>query len=259
MNKILNKINSSGICYFPNIFSKNEVQGLKGKLKDIYKKRKQRREFVGRPDNQLLWNYFYDDNTLLRLIEIPKIDKILKKLLDKDYVLQSAVAQNHLFIRNKKINEKGKTSWHTDSRYLGGQRLSKNFGYLVIIALDDFTKNNGATYYIDGSLNLKNQPKRNLKERDLILKNGRKLKIKRVLMKAGSVCIMNTGIWHKAGKSSNNTRWSIFNIYTGWFVKPYFKYNSLYNLKIKKNLKKLLHFYSQPPEINEIRNTLIKK
>ena len=56
MNKILNKINSSGICYFPNIFSKNEVQGLKGKLKDIYKKRKQRREFVGRPDNQLLWN-----------------------------------------------------------------------------------------------------------------------------------------------------------------------------------------------------------
>lgn len=147
------------------------------------------------------------------------------------------------------------STWHTDSRYLGGQRLDKNFSYLVIIALDDFTKNNGATYYVEGSLNLKNKPKRNINPKDL---NSKKLKIKQITMKAGTVCIVNSGIWHKAGKSSLKSRWSIFSIYTGWFVKPYYNYESFYKLKTNKNLKKLLHFNSQIPKIDEIRPTLIK-
>ena len=201
-----------------------------------------------------MWNYFYEDKSLLKLIEIPKIDKLLKKLLDEDYVLQSSVAQNRIFIKNKRKYQVGST-WHTDSRYLGGKRLDKNFSYLVIIALDDFTINNGATYYVAGSLNLKNKPKRNLKNYDFKSKN---LKVKRLIMKAGTVCVMNTGIWHKAGESSNSSRWSIFSIYSGWFVKPYFKYDYFYKLKIKKSLKKLLHFNSQPPNINEDRSTLIK-
>ena len=48
---------------------------------------------------------------------------------------------------------------------------------------------------------------------------------------------MDSGMWHKAGKSSNNSRWSIFSIYTGWFVKPY------YDSRKIKNLKKFLKNY----------------
>ena len=107
MKKIINKINLSGMYYFPNIFSKKEAERFKNKLEKIYEKRKQKKEFVGGPDFKQLWNYFCDDNTLLKLIEIPKIDKILRKLLDRDYVLQSAVAQNHLFRENKKIDKTG--------------------------------------------------------------------------------------------------------------------------------------------------------
>ena len=254
MNKIINKINKTGLYYFPKLFSKKEVEIIKKKLKKIYNIRRSKKKFVGGTDNQVLWNYFYEDKSLLKLIEIPKIDKLLKKLLDEDYVLQSSVAQNRIFIKNKIKYQVGST-WHTDSRYLGGKRLDKNFSYLVIIALDDFTINNGATYYVAGSLNLKNKPKRNLKNYDFKSKN---LKVKRLIMKAGTVCVMNTGIWHKAGESSNSSRWSIFSIYSGWFVKPYFKYDYFYKLKVKKSLKKLLHFNSQPPNINEDRSTLIK-
>ena len=254
MNKIINKINKTGLHYFPKLFSKKEVEIIKKKLKKIYNIRRSKKKFIGGTDNQVLWNYFYEDKSLLKLIEIPKIDKLLKKLLDEDYVLQSSVAQNRIFIKNKRKYQVGST-WHTDSRYLGGKRLDKNFSYLVIIALDDFTINNGATYYVAGSLNLKNKPKRNLKNYDFKSKN---LKVKRLIMKAGTVCVMNTGIWHKAGESSNSSRWSIFSIYSGWFVKPYFKYDYFYKLKVKKSLKKLLHFNSQPPNINEDRSTLIK-
>ena len=254
MNKIINKINKTGLHYFPKLFSKKEVEIIKKKLKKIYNIRRSKKKFIGGTDNQVLWNYFYEDKSLLKLIEIPKIDKLLKKLLDEDYVLQSSVAQNRIFIKNKIKYQVGST-WHTDSRYLGGKRLDKNFSYLVIIALDDFTINNGATYYVAGSLNLKNKPKRNLENYNFKSKN---LKVKRLIMKAGTVCVMNTGIWHKAGESSKSSRWSIFSIYSGWFVKPYFKYDYFYKLKIKKSLKKLLHFYSQPPNINENRSTLVE-
>ena len=176
--------------------------------------------------------------------------------MDQDYVLQSSVAQNRLF-KDQKSKKKYKvgSTWHTDSRYLGGKRLDKNFSYLVIIALDDFTKKNGATYYVDGSLKLKSKPRRYIQQKDL---DPKKYKIKRLIMKSGTVCIMNTAIWHKAGESSSNSRWSIFSIYTGWFVKPYYKYDNFYKMNIKKSLKKLLHFNSQPPPIGNDRATLSK-
>ena len=65
---------------------------------------------------------------------------------------------------------------------------------------------------------------------------SRKYKIKRINNDEGSICIMDTGVWHKAGESSINSRWSIFSIYTGWFVKPYYDYSSITNKKINKSL-----------------------
>ena len=76
-------------------------------------------------------------------------------------------------------------------------------------------------------------------------------------MKECSICIMDTGILHRAGKSSELSRWSIFSIYTGWFVKPYFNYlDFIKKNNIQKKYKKLLHFNSTPPEIHEMRNTV---
>ena len=39
-------------------------------------------------------------------------------------------------------------------------------------------------------------------------------------MKSGSICIMDTGLIHRGGISTKTSRWSVFNIYTPWFVKP---------------------------------------
>ncbi len=206
---------------------------------------------IGSFNSQLIYNYFYENTNLLKLILIPKVDKILKKVLDEKYVMQSTNAQNRLINYKKSFSKKKLkigASWHTDSRYLAGKRLEKGFSYLVIIALDAFTKKNGSTKYVEGSINYRNIPKRKMK-----------IKCKELLMPEGAVCIMDTGMWHKAGDSTLNSRWSIFSIYTGWFVKPYHNFQKFINKrKISKKYKKLLHFYSTPPEINEVRNTLIK-
>ena len=201
-------------------------------------------------------NYFYDDKTLLSLIDIPLIDEILKKILEPNYVLQSSVAQSRSVLKNKLIStKKGNlgTTWHTDSRYLNNKRISKGFSYLVIIALDDFDNKNG-TKYIPMSLNFNKKPKRFFDKSELS-----KLKPETLEMKSGTVCIMDTGIYHKAGNPSSKTRWSIFSIYTGWFVKPYFDYKKIFKkFKLKENQKKILHFYSKPPEIDQVRPVLSK-
>ena len=71
---------------------------------------------------------------------------------------------------------------------------------------------------------------------------------------------MDSNLVHRAGVAGNESRWSIFNLYSPWFVKPYYQFNQLVKKKkIPKRTQKLLHFYSTPPENQNIKiTTLIK-
>ena len=254
LNKAINILNKKGYLILENLLNKKKTKIFKIKLEKILKKRLKNKEVIGHYDNQVLYNYFKEDKSLLSLIHFPKVDLILKKILEPNYVLQSTSAQNRIKGKiSKKINLKKKyligSTWHTDSRYLNNIRLNEGFSYLVIIALDSFTKKNGPTQFIENSFKNRIRPKRRLKN-----------SYKELIMKEGSVCIMDTGMWHRAGKSSLNSRWSIFSIYSGWFVKPYHNFqNFLHKNKIQKKYKKLLHYYSQPPDISEMRDTVTSK
>jgi len=250
--KILNNVQKDGICVIKNVFKIKKMEQFKNKIEKIYKKRKKNFESVGSTNNQCIYNFFMEDKSLFKLISIPVVDKLLKKLIDEDYVLQSSNAQNRLIekVISGKRSFKIGNKWHTDSRYINNKRLSKGFSYLVVVALEDFTKNNSATQYVEGSLNNLKKPKRIAK-----------YKCKKLTMKAGSICIMDTGLWHKGGKATSISRWSIFNIFTPWFVKPYFNYRNMLGKKDKKfsiQEKKILHFFSEPPKDHNDRiNTLI--
>ena len=246
------KIAKNGYVILDNVLTNKTTKVIKKKLEKILNKRLKNNEVIGHHDNQVMYNYFNEDKSLLKLIHFPKIDLILKHLLEPNYVLQSTNAQNRIkdkISKKIKLNKKYKigSTWHTDSRYLNNKRLGKGFSYLVIIALDPFTKDNGPTQFIENSFNFELKPKRKLK-----------LKHKELIMKEGSICIMDTGMWHRAGVSSQLSRWSIFSIYTGWFVKPYFDYlDFIKKNRIKNKYKKLLHFNSIPPKIDEMRSTVM--
>ncbi len=249
--KCVNILNRKGYLIIDDIFTKKQTKNKKSKLEKILNKRIKNNERVGHKSNQVMYNYFLEDKSLLDLIYIPKVDKILKKVLEPNYVLQSTNAQNRI---NNKIDSNTKlkneykigSTWHTDSRYLNNKRLSSGFSYLVIVALDSFTKLNGPTKFIKDSFKIREKPKRRLR-----------VPYKELIMKEGSICIMDSGMWHKGGDSTDLSRWSIFSIYTGWFVKPYFNYQQfLKENKIKKIYKKLLHGNSIPPNLDEIRSTV---
>lgn len=254
LNKICRTIQKNGLYIFKQVFNQNKTNIYKKSLERILVKRMKKKEDIGSSNNRVLWSYFKEDRNLLNLVYIKKIDNILKKLLDADYVFQCGSAQTRSFdLLNveKKRNQLG-SKWHTDSRYLNGKRLEKGFSYLVIIALDDFTEDN-ATSYIFKSHLFRKIPKRNFSKDEL-----KKFNQKKLIMKAGDVCIMDSGTWHKGGKTTNLQRWSVFNVYTGWFVKPYYDYTEMKKFKLNKIEKKLLHFNSIPPKMHEIKNTLIK-
>ena len=89
-------------------------------------------------------------------------------------------------------------------------------------------------------------------------------KSKQILGKAGTVVIIDTGLWHKASKElSKNNRWSLFSYYGPWFMKPYFNFPDMlgkkYKEKINPKLQKILHYNSIPP-VSELErvNTLVR-
>ena len=240
---IIKEITRKGICVIDNVFNKKHIEKYKKSITQIYKKRLKLGESVGSTNNQCIYNLVY----------IKKLDKLLQKLLNESYVLQSSNAQNRIIEKIEKNNKNFKigNNWHTDSRYINNKRISNGFSYLVIIALEDFNDQTASTQFIQNSFKNYKKPKRFTRQKYNTLK-----------MKSGSICIMDTGLTHRGGISTKTSRWSVFNIYTPWFVKPYFNYKKMLGNKankLKKDEKKILHFFSEPPRSqNERINTLIK-
>ena len=107
-NREISSLKKNGYVILDNIFSKKKTKLFKKKLEKVYRNRKKKGGTVGSDKNQVLYNYFYEDLSLLELIYQKKIDDILKKLLDEDYVLQASNAQNRILKKKieKKINLK---------------------------------------------------------------------------------------------------------------------------------------------------------
>ena len=211
-------------------------------------------KYVGKDNTVVLYNYFAENIKLTNLFENNLIDDVMTKLIDDDYVLINTSARN-----KKKINLKLKKTkkpidtgnkWHVDNRHLGGIALKPSLSYFAVIALNEFNENNGATQYI---------PKSHLFNKKIKSQNQNKFKT--ILAKKGSIIFVDSNLAHRAGESGDIDRWSIFNLYSAWFVKPYYQFDKIVNKKkLLKRVKKLLHFNSAPPTNQNIRiSTLIKK
>ena len=74
----------------------------------------------------------------------------------------------------------------------------------------------------------------------------------------GSLIILDTNLAHKAGIPSNESRWAIFNMYSPWYIKPYYEYYRIKNIpNFSKKIKKVLHYdYIPPVDYNKQRNTI---
>ena len=137
---------------------------------------------------------------------------------------------------------------------VGGVSISNQFSNFSKVLMIEFMRSHYYDPYVAQFIRAKKEfkPKRNYNYKCKMLKG-----------KQGTIVIMDAAMWHKSGVASNISRWSMFNLYGPWFHKPYFNYYEMLknkkNVKITKNLKKLLHFNSMPPKNDDIRLTITTK
>jgi len=252
LNFYINKIKKDGYAIIPRFLSKSDCALYKNKSKKlIYTYKKKGKKLSS--NAQVINSPFRYDKSFLKLIYNKKIDKILSKLMDQDYVLLNSNIINRKidFIKTKKLKTIGE-GWHTDTPIVGKKKLSNGFRFLLTIMLDDFTKENGATYFVPKSHLLKTIPSRD-----------KNYKSKVLIGNAGDAVIFDSSLWHKAGKPNNDDRFSVFSLYGPWWNKPYFDYENMLGSKFfkktNKKIKKLLHYNSRPPKNDDIRSNTVTK
>ena len=246
VKKCIYNIRKNGISVIPNLISKKDCDFYKKKslkLIEMYKRLK-------RPlsaHNQVINSPFRHEHCFYKLIYNIKLDKILQKLIDKNYVLINTNILNRAI--DKDINVTRRTigdDWHTDTPEVGGTKTLNGFRFLVTIMLDDFTEKNGCTLYI---------PKSHLNHK--IPVRNKKYKCEKLIGKSGDVVIFDSSLWHKGGNPSIHTRLSIFSLYGPWWIKPYFNYEKMLGKnklkKLNNKVRKLLHYNSKPPRSTEER------
>lgn len=244
INKHITEIDKNGFTIVNNIFTKKQCEEyIKKCEKLLHLLLKKKKVNTFSTDAQAIDNPFQYDNFFFQQIYFNKIDKLLRKLLDDNYVLINSNLINRRKFYHPNINNTvARTAeWHTDSRYLGGKRLGKGLSFIVYVALEDLSKENGATCYI---------PKTHLTTK--IPKRYANYKHKILNLKKGDMIIFDSGLWHKGGHPTNKSRWTIFNYYGPWWMKPYYLFDQMLGKKkinsLDKNLKKMLHCYSTPPK-----------
>ena len=252
ISKIKSELKKNGFCILENFYSKEKCNLIKNKLEKILISRIKKKKYVGKKNTIVLYNYFLEDKSLGDIIYNKRINNFLSKIIEKDYGLTSASARNKtLFNLNNSLFKKQSASgnkWHTDNRYVGGRGVFPSLSYFVITAIEDISKLNGCTKYIPNSH----------KKFQKIPKNKKYKNFKFLEAKKGSIIILDTNLAHIAGKPTRFSRWAIFNMYSPWYIKPYYEYYNIKNIpKFTKSIKKILHYYYVPPiDYNKNRNTI---
>ena len=247
--KLVKKLRKDGLVIVENVFTTDECKKYKEKIIKILERKITKNQYVGNNEYQVIENYFTFDDSFFKIIYSELIEQIMVQLIDQDYVILSSSARNsHL---NKKIKFNSKTSgigWHTDTRYIQEQRIRPSLIYTSIVPLEDFNLLGGTTEFIVGSHKFKGKP-----EREKDYKNANNL-----IAKKGSLIVIDTALWHRAGIPTNKSRWAIFTMYAPWFIKPYFQFDKIIPKNKVKNLhpkvRQLLHFDSIPPRVHNSSN-----
>lgn len=116
----------------------------------------------------------------------------------------------------------------------------------LLILLDDFTNENGGTYFLSGSAHSCRKP-----SEQFFYQRAKRLNAPR-----GSIAVFNSGLWHAGGVNQTDLpRRALTLTFSRPFVKPQYDYLSAFEPRIEilsENLRQLLGYHSRVPKsLNE--------
>jgi hypothetical protein len=214
VKKINKVINNKGFVIIKNIFSKKYCENLKKEIFLLKNDLKNNPYFKdeGSSKGQFILRdlVLRNPNIFLRVVSNKFLVTVIESIFRDKFILDNIMASDSL-----NVKEKFSRKVHIDSQLpMRGVELATDV--IVMICLDPFKKNNGAT---------KLWPKSHLSG-IRIHHSPNKLKNKHNNYKyleapQGSVAFILGQTWHQVGKNdSNETRMSIFLHYKRWWMKP---------------------------------------
>ena len=190
---------------FENVMRQPFLDTLRQDLQSLYDKRRAKQIENGVADGmEGTAHHLVGDNTAIdRLIATHPLGAYLDRYFDGGkYILNSVGA-----VLNTKDSDKYVGAVHRDVRsYTSPHRMMIN----VMVLLDDFTPENGATYILPGSQWLQGKPS------DEVFFNY----AEQVRGKAGDMIVFDSHMWHAAGA---NTTDQVRRLITIGFARPYIK------------------------------------
>jgi ectoine hydroxylase-related dioxygenase (phytanoyl-CoA dioxygenase family) len=241
---LIDEINRLGYAVIENFLLPEEVALAKSKLAHIYDI--QVNEVGGVAKNLKLINeegiirtpLAYDQFFLKKLCVNRKLNPIIEALLDGSYHLYSQVG-----LINNPNSEAYQFAWHREIQY---QHLttSRPLAIQSIFLFDDFDETNGAMSFI---------PSSHLFEKFPSVKYVKKHSIQ-PRIKAGSVFLMNSMLYHNAGvNKSGSPTMLLTNTFTRPVLAQQFQYTKMITNpdKLSKKEKQILGFrwnYSLTPK-----------
>ena len=199
-----NAINEFGWVVYENALSNDLVAEIIGDLDQAYDVRRQIQIENGIDTNMegTLHHMLEPNNFALHFLEQMFCDKEIKYFLQGNYVLNGLSG-----VINAKNSKPYVQNVHRDLR-----SFTANLKLMIqmIVLLDDFTEDNGATYLLSGSHQKDEKPDEAFFYQ----------KADRAIAKKGSIILFDSNLWHAAGKNltEQNRR-----VLTLSFTKPFFK------------------------------------
>jgi len=244
-----------GVIVLKNFFNKDDISELRKAADQALIKFKKNNGIVHK-NSIFINNAFTYDEKFLEIVSNEYICQIIEESIGERITLSNSSLANVTFIDGISTGGINGGSWHTDSRYVqkGRVRLNHGFSYLVILCIDNFKGLKSSTKYVNGSHLDLEKPERIIDES--------KYDIKTIDGIAGDVFILDSGIWHKAGEPTNESRWGLVSYYSPWYFKPYYQFSEMFSYeqiqKFTDRQINLMHMTSKPP-INQFHrmNTFI--
>jgi ectoine hydroxylase-related dioxygenase (phytanoyl-CoA dioxygenase family) len=210
MTEVEISLKEKGWAIIPDFFDLINIDKINALLPNAVEKRKtimQQNNLDGNTQGTA-HHILADDIAFVQILEeIGKINELLEQYFSGKYILNSYGG----FINEKSANTYSK-NMHRDVRtYTGDLKFMIN----LLVMLDDFTLENGATYLLSNSHLQAEKP-----DEDYFYKNS-----DRALGKKGDLLIFDSHLWHATG---NNETEAVRRALTLTLTKPNFKQQADY-------------------------------
>jgi ectoine hydroxylase-related dioxygenase (phytanoyl-CoA dioxygenase family) len=224
------------------IIYENAVDGpfiveINNSLEEAYEVRRQIqiKNGIGGDMNGTLHHLVERGSPSLKFLEEKFCESEIKHFLKGNYILNSFGA-----VINMKDERPYVQNIHRDIRsFTGDFKLM----ILMMVVLDDFTEENGATYLLSGSHKDEQKP-----DEQYFYQNS-----ERALAKKGSLIVFDANLWHAAGKNFTNfQRRALTMAFTRPFFKQQMDYPRLLGYDFRENLtedlRQVIGYNSRLPE-----------